>query len=192
MNPNRKRIVEITTTGLFIAIIVVMTFVPNLGYITIGTLSITTIHVPVIIGSALLGPIGGLILGFTWGLTSFIKVFVAAVSPIELALFSNPLISILPRILVGLLVALAAGGLTKLLKKDYPRDIAIAVLGTVLNTTFVLGAIGIFAGGTLFPQDQTLTTILKFIIGTNGLVEIGVAVLLVPVILSRLRKVIRN
>jgi hypothetical protein len=35
MNPNRKRIVEITTMGLFIAIIFVMTFVPNIGYIQV-------------------------------------------------------------------------------------------------------------------------------------------------------------
>ncbi|HET6784521.1 MAG TPA: ECF transporter S component, partial [Erysipelotrichaceae bacterium] len=63
----RQSIQRITRLGILIAIIVLMTFVPNIGYIQTGLLSITTIHIPVIVGSALLGPIGGLVLGTTWG-----------------------------------------------------------------------------------------------------------------------------
>ncbi len=189
MNPNRKRIVEITTTGLFIAIIFVMTFVPNLGYITVGTISITTIHIPVIIGSALLGPLGGLVLGFTWGITSLLKVYTTAVSPIELALFSNPLISVVPRVLVGLFVAYLSIGLKKFVKRDYQRDALTAVLGTISNTILVLSAISIFSAGTLFPQNKTVITIVLTIVGVNGVIEIVAAMFIIPVLLSRLRKV---
>ena len=191
MNPNRKRIVEITTMGLFIAIIFVMTFVPNIGYIQVNVLTITTIHIPVIIGSVFLGPLGGFVLGLTWGVTSWLKVLTSVVSPLEKALFLNPLISILPRIMVGLAVSYGAIVLPKLVKKEPVRDIILSVLGPAANTILVLGAITLFAGGTAFPQNETLAKIIAYLISTNGIVEIIASVLLVPIILRRLRK-IRN
>ncbi|MGB7595913.1 MAG: ECF transporter S component [Erysipelotrichaceae bacterium] len=191
MNPNRKRIVEITTLGLFIAIIFVMTFVPNIGYIQVNILTITTIHIPVIIGSVFLGPLGGLVLGLTWGVTSWLKVLTSVVSPLEKALFLNPLISIVPRVLVGLAVSYAYLALKKFIKKEPVRDIVVAVIGPAANTILVLGAITLFAGGTAFPQNETLTRIIATLISTNGIVEIVASVLLVPIILRRLRK-IRN
>lgn len=192
MSQSRQKTTQITTIGLFIAIIFVMTFVPNIGYIQVNILTITTMHIPVIIGSVLLGPLGGFILGLTWGVTSWLKVLTSVVSPLERALFLNPLISILPRLLVGLTVSYGSIFLNKLVKNGVLKDTMLAVLGTATNTILVLGAISLFAGGTLFPQSQTLSTIIATLIGTNGLVEIAVAVLLVPTILRRLRKVKRS
>ena len=192
MSQSRQKTTQITTIGLFIAIIFVMTFVPNIGYIQVNILTVTTMHIPVIIGSVLLGPLGGFILGLTWGVTSWLKVLTSVVSPLERALFLNPLISILPRLLVGLTVSYGSIFLNKLVKNGIFKDTMIAVLGTATNTILVLGAISLFAGGTLFPQSQTLSTIIATLIGTNGLVEIAVAVLLVPTILRRLRKVKRS
>jgi uncharacterized membrane protein len=191
MNPNRKRIVEITTMGLFIAIIFVMTFVPNVGYIQVNVLTITTIHIPVIIGSVFLGPLGGLVLGLTWGVTSWLKVLTSVVSPLEKTLFLNPLISIVPRVLVGLIVSYSAIALKRFVKKEPVSDMVLAILGPAANTILVLGAITLFAGGTAFPQNETLTRIIATLISTNGIVEIVASVLLVPIILRRLRK-IRN
>jgi len=192
MSQSRQKTTQITTIGLFIAIIFVMTFVPNIGYIQVNILTVTTMHIPVIIGSVLLGPLGGFILGLTWGVTSWLKVLTSVVSPLERALFLNPLISILPRLLVGLTVSYGSIFLNKMVKNGILKDTMLAVLGTVTNTILVLGAISLFAGGTLFPQSQTLSTIIATLIGTNGLVEIAVAVLLVPTILRRLRKVKRS
>ena len=192
MSQSRQKTTQITTIGLFIAIIFVMTFVPNIGYIQVNILTVTTMHIPVIIGSVLLGPLGGFILGLTWGVTSWLKVLTSVVSPLERALFLNPLISILPRLLVGLTVSYGSIFLNKMVKNGIFKDTMLAVLGTVTNTILVLGAISLFAGGTLFPQNQTLSTIIATLIGTNGLVEIAVAVLLVPTILRRLRKVKRS
>ena len=59
-------------TGLFMAIIIIMTTVPNLGYINLVVIKVTMVHVPVIIGSVLLGPKYGAVLGGTFGLTSLI------------------------------------------------------------------------------------------------------------------------
>lgn len=183
----RTSVLRLTTMALFIGLIVIMTFVPNIGYIQIGTLSITTLHIPVIIGSALMGPLGGFVLGTTWGMTSFLKVYTTVVNPIEFALFSNPLISIAPRMLVGLIIAYTYKGL-KPIQNSVLRNSLIALVGTLSNTILVLGAIGFFGNELLFPMNSTVSVILITLLSTNGLVEIISAMILVPAVLSRLPK----
>ena len=103
MNTQRQRIIQMTTLALLIALIGLMTFTPNFGYIQTGLFSITTIHIPVIIGSAILGPLGGLVLGLTWGITSYL--YALTLGTIEAMIFLNPMVSIVPRILVGLIIS---------------------------------------------------------------------------------------
>lgn len=188
MLTNRERVVRLTTLAILMALITLMTFIPNLGYLQIGTLSITTLHVPVIIGSAFLGPLGGFVLGLTWGFTSWLKVMTTVVNPIEFALFSNPLISILPRILVGLVVAYVSPFFSKWVKKNSLKYALLALVGTLSNTVLVLGAIGVLSAGILFPQDQTFSIILITILSINGLTEIILAMILVPAVMARLPK----
>jgi uncharacterized membrane protein len=132
-----------------------------------------------------------LVLGFTWGVTSWLKVLTSVVSPLEKTLFLNPLISIVPRVLVGLVVSYGSIALNRFIKKVPVKDVVLAVIGPAANTILVLGAITLFAGGTAFPKNETLTRIIETLISTNGVVEIVASVLLVPIILRRLRK-IRN
>ena len=47
----RNEIQSLTLTTVFAAIILVMTFVPQVGFITIGTMALTLIHIPVLIGA---------------------------------------------------------------------------------------------------------------------------------------------
>ena len=100
-------------TGLFMAIIIIMTTVPNLGYINLVVIKVTMVHVPVIIGSVLLGPKYGAVLGGTFGLTSLI---VNTFNPSLLSFAFSPfyqvgniggngwsvVIALLPRTLVGI------------------------------------------------------------------------------------------
>ena len=57
---------------LFIAIILVLAFTP-LGMIQLPLIKATILHVPVIIGSVLFGPKKGGVLGFLFGLCSFVS-----------------------------------------------------------------------------------------------------------------------
>ena len=66
------KIQEMVLTALFAAIILVMAFT-SLGYIPLIIINATIIHIPVIIGSLFLGPKKGALLGFLFGLTSFIN-----------------------------------------------------------------------------------------------------------------------
>ena len=59
-------------TAVIAAIIILMAFTP-VGYINLVVIKATLIHVPVIIGSVVLGPKKGAFLGFIFGLTSLIN-----------------------------------------------------------------------------------------------------------------------
>ena len=52
--------------GLFAGIIILLGLTP-LGYITLPIASITTVHIPVIVGGQRFGPKGGMVLGFFFG-----------------------------------------------------------------------------------------------------------------------------
>jgi uncharacterized membrane protein len=58
----------------------------------------TTLHVPVIIGAILEGPIVGLVLGLLFGIFSWIQA-----GMIGVVMFQDPLVAILPRLFIGIL-----------------------------------------------------------------------------------------
>ena len=102
-NTNVKKLV---LAALFIAIIIVMTAVPYTGYIEYvpGGINMTTLHIPVIIGAVFLGWKYGALLGCVWGVTCVVKAFLTP-GPGNVP-FQNPMISVLPRIIVGIVAGL--------------------------------------------------------------------------------------
>ena len=71
MNNVSKKTVSMVQLALFTAIIILLAFVPGLGFIPIGVIKATTIHIPVIIGAILMGPKAGAFLGFVVWLHKF-------------------------------------------------------------------------------------------------------------------------
>lgn len=187
MTRNRQRLMMITTLGLLMSMIIVMTYVPNLGYITTGIFSITIIHIPVIIGSILVGPLGGLVLGATWGITSWH--YATTLGTAEAAIFVNPLVSIAPRILVGLIISYSSLGLKRLIPVEFARNVVVSILGALSNTVLVLSAIFLFASSGLVTFNQGLAAIFTFVISLNGSLELISAGILAPIVLKALSKV---
>lgn len=187
MTRNRQRLMMITTLGLLMSMIIVMTYVPNLGYITTGFFSITIIHIPVIIGSILVGPLGGFVLGTTWGITSWH--YATTLGTAEAAIFVNPLVSIAPRILVGLIISYSSLGLKRLIPAEFARNVVVSVLGALSNTILVLSAIFLFASSGLVTFNEGLATIFTFVISLNGSLELIAAGILAPIVLKALSKV---
>ena len=72
MNTQAK-VRSLVMNAVMTAVILIMSFVPFLGYIPLGFMNATIIHVPVIIGAILLGPKSGAWLGFVFGCTSLWK-----------------------------------------------------------------------------------------------------------------------
>ncbi|MDR0653810.1 MAG: ECF transporter S component [Synergistaceae bacterium] len=64
---------EFVTASIFTGLIFLLAFITPLGFIPLGGINATTIHIPVIVGSLTLGPYWGAFLGAVFGITSFIK-----------------------------------------------------------------------------------------------------------------------
>lgn len=109
-----KRTLGLVQLSLFSGIIVIMAFTPFIGYIPLGFTRATIIHIPVIIGSLMMGPKNGAILGGVFGLTSLIN---NTINPTATSFVFSPFIQIgdihgglasiiicfVPRILVGVI-----------------------------------------------------------------------------------------
>lgn len=142
---------KLVQLSLLIALEAVMAFTP-LGFIMIPPISITILHIPVIIGAILMGPTYGGILGGAFGVLAMIKATFFAASPADL-LFS-PFLSgapvqslvmcIVPRILLGVFAALLYRLLGRLFGKDVPALAVSCILATLLHSLMVLGSMWLF------------------------------------------------
>jgi len=168
-----------------------MTFTP-LGYIPVGVISITTIHIATILGATILGPKYGAILGATWGGLCIVKAFQEPI-PGNIP-FQNPMISLVPRIIVGLVAGLVFVVLCKT-KLKKPISLAIAaVAATLTNTVLVLTALTLFNGFESITAGVTtaLETIFSVLISVNGVIEIVAAVILVPSLYMATEKLLKD
>lgn len=99
---NRKssfNVRKLAIIGVLGAISTVLGLTP-LGFIPVGPTRATIMHIPVIIGAILEGPVVGGFVGLIFGLFS---IFQAVTSPTPVSfVFLNPLVSVLPRVLIGI------------------------------------------------------------------------------------------
>lgn len=94
---------ELSIMGLLIGIMIVLTSTP-LGFIPVGPIFATTIHIPVLIAAILLGRKGGTIMGLVFGLLSLIRAYT---NPTATSfIFMDPFVSLFPRIVMGYLTGL--------------------------------------------------------------------------------------
>ena len=192
---NKENIRNFVLASIISAIIAVMTIVPYLGYISYGLIEITTLHIVVIIGSVLMGWKYGALLGGVWGLTCVIRASVLAAASPVFEIFINPFVSLVPRIIVGIV----AGSMFNLLKNKLKVGDGIsagisAIAGTLTNTLLVLSSMYFFGGMISSYKDvfELLKTIWLTIIGVNGLIELIMAIIVVPGIYTSVKKVYRG
>ena len=91
---------RMTIISLLSAISIMLSMIPQVGYIQIGPVAITTMCIPVIIGGIMEGPIAGASIGFIFGITSMFRALMG-LGGVTGFVFMNPLVSVLPRILIG-------------------------------------------------------------------------------------------
>ena len=163
---------ELAIVGVLGAVAIMLSFTP-LGFIPVPTPagSATIMHIPVIIGAILEGPIVGALIGLIFGLASFIR---------GAAFFSDPLVAILPRILIGVAAAYSYS-LTKNMVTKMGSVIFAAIIGTATNTIGVL-TLALLRG--YIPNFETVVTIA---VG-HGLPEIIVAVIITLAIIKALKR----
>ena len=183
----RQRTFQMVLSAMFIAMIILQSFVPFLGNIPIVALNITIIHITVIVGGIVLGPRAGFLFGFTWGVCSLILAYTSA-NILSFMIFTNPLISILPRLLMGGLVALFYHKTTKLIASDRLRMAVSGFLGSIMNTVFVLSSIYLLMGNQYAElKGKTVAELPLFLMSvvmTNGVPEALAATVVTPIIAS--------
>ena len=181
---------RMTVTGMLGAISVVLGMTP-LGFIPIGTTNATIMHIPVIIGAIVEGPIVGMFVGLIFGISSLIR-SITIPTPTSFV-FWNPLVSILPRILIGL----ASYYIYKLsIKTTKNEAVSLGIagaIGTLVNTLGVLGMIYVlYAEKFVTAIGLSADNAFKIISGigiTNGLPEMFVAMIIVTAVVKAIKKV---
>lgn len=123
---------KLVTAAILGAITVVLSITP-LGLIPLGLINATTMHIPVIIAAIVEGPLVGALVGLIFGISSLANAIIRP-NPVSFV-FYNPLISIVPRILIGLTSYYAYNALKG---KD---EKTLKVLTKVLWTLILLGLV---------------------------------------------------
>ncbi|EOL42313.1 hypothetical protein RV11_GL001631 [Enterococcus phoeniculicola] len=199
---------KFTLTAMFLAIMILLAVTP-LGFIPIGPINATTMHIPVIIASIVLGPKIGGSLGGIFGIISMIRSTVIQTplsfvfSPFIPVIGTNNgswkalIIAIIPRILIGIVPYFVYLGMKKLLKeKGQSISLFLAGLsGSLVNTIFVMNLIyflfqkdyaAVIGKGGSAVYAAVLTVI--FTSGVPEAIVAGVATAAVCAVLLRLVK----
>lgn len=192
-----------TLTAMFLAILILLAITP-LGFIPLGPINATTMHIPVIIASIVLGPKIGGSLGGIFGFISLIR---ATVMPTPISFVFSPFIPVIgtehgslksllivfiPRILIGIVPYFVY---TKL-KDKVPASLFIAgVAGSLTNTILVMNMIFfLFAdsyGEVIGKAGSAIYGAIIAVILTSGVPEAivaGIATAGVSAVLLRLMK----
>ena len=195
MNTQKNKTYRIAILGILSAFIIVQTFVPFLGNIPIPPLNPTIIHITVIVAAFVLSTKDGMLVGLVWGLARMVKAYTLPASPLDLLLWTNPVIADVPRVMVGLVAGLVFHAFLKR-KQEKVGMVTAAVLGSLTNTVLVLGFIALFYGNeyatALNVDPSNLLKVLAGIVATNGIGEAVAAGLIAPFIATALMKVRRK
>lgn len=205
---NRKKDTRWLVGVAMMAAIVVLLANTPLGLINIPPIKATTTHIPVILGSILLGPMAGGILGGVFGVCSMISNTIAPVpasicfSPV-LAVSMGGALSAVKALWVSLgcriLIGVVAGWLWILLKKLRASDMialpVVGFIGSMTNTVTVMGSIFfLFRAEYATANNKAVSAVFDFIMATVtgvGVMEALVALVLVAAIGKALLRVNR-
>ncbi len=174
---NSTRIYHLVLIAMFIALMMVMNFTP-LGYITVtGAFSITLMTIPVALGAACTGKVGGTILGFVFGLTSFLQAFGIGfmIDPSAAPLFTESpfgytVTCFVPRILTGFIAGLVFSLFEKKGKVGIWTFGITSAMVPILNTVLFMSSYIIFYSNTSF--GGAVMSVLLTILTINFLVEL--------------------
>lgn len=179
MNTKTKKIVGI---GLFTAIVVVLQLLG--GGIRFGMFSISLVLIPIVVGSAVYGWQAGAWLGFAFG----VAVLLSGDASAFLAV--NPLGTVQVVLVKGTLCGLISGLVYKLFE-NINRIVAViltAITCPVVNTGIFLLGCQLFFLPTItewaekYGYENTASYMFLGLAGLNFIIELGVNIVLAPII----------
>lgn len=182
----KRKIREMAQLAILIAVMIVLAVTPFGFHLRIGPIEMSLMVIPVAIGAIVLGPVSGAILGFVFGLTSFIECFGGSAFGMFLMTISPVMTFIacmVPRILCGFLSGLVFKGLRKFDRTKIVSFFAASLSTALLNTIFFIGVILLFFWNNDtflakmtewgMPIENLWVFIIAFV-GINGVIEAAV------------------
>ncbi len=191
---NHEKVRRLTGLGILAAVIVVLQLV--VSAIHIGPVSFTLTLIPIVVGAAVFGPGAGAFLGFVFGVVVLLACILGWDPGGALLWAESAPLTALVCILKGTLAGFAAGVAYSLLrgKNQTVAAIVAAIVSPVVNTGIFLLALYCLFYDTLAAwagaAGADITTyMLTGLVGVNFLIEMGVNVVLSPVIERILRAI---
>lgn len=203
MTQERERTRSLVEMALFTAIIVVLALTP-LGYIPLGFMNATTIHIPVIIAGIVLGWKKGVFCGFVFGLTSFLNASFRSAS--VLSFLFTPLkpggniwsivIAFVPRMLIGAAAYFVFKAVYGIVKKKSASMFIAGVAASMVNTILVMGMAYLcfakpYAEATGIGIDGVLKAVCTVMV-INGIPEAIIAGLIASAVCTALMAAFRD
>lgn len=190
MNRSQKT-QKLTLAAFFVAIEILMAVTP-IGFIPVGAINITTMHLPVILSGIVLGPGFGAMTGFIFGLSSMLKAtFQPGITSFCFSPFitiggvhgnfASILIAFGPRMILGAF----SGVLYRWIRKHHGSVVKAAsisaAVNTLLHTLLVMGLIWVFFG-TQYANAAGITVgaVILAVLASNGILEIILASAVIP------------
>ncbi len=181
--------------AMMAAIVVLLANTP-LGLINVPPIKATTIHIPVILGAVMMGPLAGGILGGVFGVCSMVS---NTIAPVPASICFSPFlndsllgavkavwVAVGCRILIGVVAGWLWIALKKLKASDYIALPAVGFLGSMTNTVTVMGSIFLlFRAEYAAANNKAVSAVFDFIMVTvtgAGVMEAVVALVLVTAI----------
>ncbi|MCC6455506.1 MAG: ECF transporter S component [Caldilineaceae bacterium] len=121
---------RIVITGILAAISILLG-VTRIGFIPVPNLTgeATIMHVPVIIGAILEGPVVGTLIGAIFGIYSMLQG--------GGTMFADPLVSVVPRLFIGVAAYYSYVAVRR--QSEYAAIIVSSIVATLTNTILVVG-----------------------------------------------------
>lgn len=201
----KLKVRQLVITGMLSSIAIFLGLT-GLGFVKIPPVQATIMHIPVIIGAIIEGPIVGAFIGLCFGLFSMYQAFTAP-TPTSF-IFWNPIVALLPRILIGVISYYSYTFMKKAVNKNAKvSGIAVIALFSLmiylvsrifLGTTpsaitgviSLLVLLGLFFRFNVSKKNQVLTIGTASILGTLAN-TIGVLGLVYLIYIDKFAKVIK-
>ena len=177
-----KKTLMLCEFALLVAVEVVMSLTP-LGFLHLGFLDASLLTIPVAVAAILIGPLASTLLGFTFGIISFIKGF-SSTAPMTIAMYSVSIpgafvVAVVGRVLMGLCTGLLVRAVQKMTKKTSIADNIVGSLAApLLNTAFFMGLLMLLYYRSEYIQGLVQSTgvsnpllLIGVMVGTQALIE---------------------
>lgn len=180
---------KLTVTSMMVAITMILAYTP-LGIIPLQPVSATTTHIPTIIIAILEGPLVGGIVGASFGLVSMFKA-ITQPSGVLSPFFINPLVSVIPRILIGVVAGYSYIILKKMDRKGFVAAVIASALGSITNTVGAMGTLYLIYGGALTAQIGSSAGIMIWgVITSFGVMEMLAACVICTAMVAALQRAV--